>query len=500
MNPDGKSQGSPGEKRGAERRASERIETRRGVVFSDHRATGPLRDGQAVDRSTGGFRITTHYPEKLGMQIQIELQPNPGDDFQEISFFQGRVVHVQQMDSGEYAMGIRILHRGLAGAPAVSVESTLHSAPPPRDTKVPPGVEASATAVEAPQPADEPHRVTFQRIGSRYSTFRRHWGLWATLVFLILVFALLMLTAVNEEMRSEGEPGLGGTWAAVRPETAPEDLDRSSGAAGGTSIGATSASIPAESVEAPRLDAAALISRAQAALEFGELEQAALLFRESLSDSGAQSVQKFVARIGSAQTAAARGDRSLAVKILDTALQRSGDIPQSWIGVGEELRETIRSSGQGGYAPEPMDTVLNLSNGADTEPVESGLRIEVDTANYLLHVRDGNKTLRSFPVGLGRGGVTPTGEFRIANKVTDPQWYNRGESVPAGSDDNPLGKRWMGLSDDASTTGYGIHPTNEPDSIGRQASAGCIRMRPEDAETLFRLVPVGTPVKIDSQL
>ena len=57
---------------------------------------------------------------------------------------------------------------------------------------------------------------------------------------------------------------------------------------------------------------------------------------------------------------------------------------------------------------------------------------------------------------------------------------------------NPLGTRWLGLSH----KGYGIHGTNRPDSIGKNASHGCIRMRNREVEELFKLVAVGDQVEL----
>lgn len=56
--------------------------------------------------------------------------------------------------------------------------------------------------------------------------------------------------------------------------------------------------------------------------------------------------------------------------------------------------------------------------------------------------------------------------------------------------DNPWAPAWLGLS----AAGYGIHGTNRPDSIGRAASHGCIRMRNADVEELFELVKLGVTV------
>ena len=57
---------------------------------------------------------------------------------------------------------------------------------------------------------------------------------------------------------------------------------------------------------------------------------------------------------------------------------------------------------------------------------------------------------------------------------------------------NPLGTRWLGLS----RKGYGIHGTNRPNSIGRNASHGCIRMRNREVEELFKMVAVGEKVEL----
>ena len=142
---------------------------------------------------------------------------------------------------------------------------------------------------------------------------------------------------------------------------------------------------------------------------------------------------------------------------------------------------------------EPLILTTRPSNGK-TEP--DSLRIEIDTASYVLNVVRDNVILRSFPVGLDRDGATPSGDFQIANKISEPDWYFNGDAIPAGDAANPLGSSWMGLGDGANALSYGLHPTDDSASIGQPMSEGCVRMRPRDAETLFRLVPLGTPVRI----
>jgi L,D-transpeptidase ErfK/SrfK len=108
------------------------------------------------------------------------------------------------------------------------------------------------------------------------------------------------------------------------------------------------------------------------------------------------------------------------------------------------------------------------------------------------------------PVGLGRQDwKTPVGSFRIRGKTRNPVWVlpesirkewkeKNGETAPlsiaGGSPENPLGKFRFELT----LPSYAIHGTNKNYGVGMQVSHGCVRMYPEDIESLFPLVPVGT--------
>jgi lipoprotein-anchoring transpeptidase ErfK/SrfK len=105
---------------------------------------------------------------------------------------------------------------------------------------------------------------------------------------------------------------------------------------------------------------------------------------------------------------------------------------------------------------------------------------------------DGGKVMRLFPVAVGKESTpSPSGEFSVTTRVVDPTYYHPGVVIPAGPQ-NPLGTRWIGLN----KKGFGIHGTNEPRSIGKAASHGCIRMRRADLEQLFALVHPGDTVMI----
>ncbi|MCX7781556.1 MAG: L,D-transpeptidase family protein [Negativicutes bacterium] len=91
----------------------------------------------------------------------------------------------------------------------------------------------------------------------------------------------------------------------------------------------------------------------------------------------------------------------------------------------------------------------------------------------------GNAPVRQYPIAVGKPSTpTPLGNFAIATKIVNPGGV--------------LGTRWMGLSYDS----YGIHGTNKPWLIGQMVSNGCIRMHNHNAEDLFNLVVLGTPVYI----
>jgi lipoprotein-anchoring transpeptidase ErfK/SrfK len=97
-----------------------------------------------------------------------------------------------------------------------------------------------------------------------------------------------------------------------------------------------------------------------------------------------------------------------------------------------------------------------------------------------------------YPVAVGKDSTpTPAGVFFVVDRVSDPTYYHAGKVVPPGPR-NPLGTRWMGLSQ----KGYGIHGTNASRSIGKAASHGCIRMAKADLEELFSRAQVGDTVLI----
>jgi hypothetical protein len=139
--------------------------------------------------------------------------------------------------------------------------------------------------------------------------------------------------------------------------------------------------------------------------------------------------------------------------------------------------------------------------GTNPEPHRFGStaarRILISIPDRKLALLQDGVVLKVYPIAVGAPATpSPTGAFKIINRITHPAWYGAedGKPVPAGPE-NPLGSRWMGLS----KKGYGIHGTNAPKSIGKRASHGCIRMARQDLEELFELVRVGDAVVLEGR-
>lgn len=117
-----------------------------------------------------------------------------------------------------------------------------------------------------------------------------------------------------------------------------------------------------------------------------------------------------------------------------------------------------------------------------------------------LVVKVNDRFFKRYRVGTGKFGKTPVGTFIISEKIEQPPWWRPdGKMIPFGDKENVLGTRWMSLQPTGKTEavrGYGLHGTWEPETIGRQASAGCVRLANSEVEELFLLLPIGTKVLI----
>lgn len=127
--------------------------------------------------------------------------------------------------------------------------------------------------------------------------------------------------------------------------------------------------------------------------------------------------------------------------------------------------------------------------------------IIIDTTHtYLFLVMEGGKAMR-YGIGVGREGFTWSGRERVSRMAEWPDWYPPKEMIErqpylprimAGGPGNPLGARALYLG----STLYRIHGTNQPDTIGKYVSSGCIRLVNDDIEDLYGRVRVGAQVVV----
>lgn len=187
---------------------------------------------------------------------------------------------------------------------------------------------------------------------------------------------------------------------------------------------------------------------------------------------------------------------------------------------GETLTDVGNRYGVGFYEMADANPSLpqegELSGDVVTVPAQfvlpkyrKGIVINVAECRLYYFMQDGHSVL-TYPVGLGRAGWrTPTTSTTVIRKATNPTWTvpttirayvleqtgNRLPDVVPPGPENPLGSYAMYLG----THGYLIHGTNQPWSIGKTSSAGCIRLFNQDVEELYQHVKTGTPVRVINQ-
>ena len=127
--------------------------------------------------------------------------------------------------------------------------------------------------------------------------------------------------------------------------------------------------------------------------------------------------------------------------------------------------------------------------------------IIIDTGNTTLYYVLGQGRAIRYGVGVGREGFTWSGVQTVSRKAEWPDWHPPAEMIArqpylprfmAGGPGNPLGARAIYLG----TSQYRIHGTNDPSTIGKFVSSGCIRLTNEDVVDLFSRVDVGAKVVV----
>jgi lipoprotein-anchoring transpeptidase ErfK/SrfK len=144
---------------------------------------------------------------------------------------------------------------------------------------------------------------------------------------------------------------------------------------------------------------------------------------------------------------------------------------------------------------EALGQAVTTVDTTQSQPVQLKRTIVVSLEDRKLALVEDGQVKKVYIVAVGKPSTpSPIGTFTIQRRVKNPVYQHEGQVVDPGPR-NPVGTRWMGLS----VKGYGIHGTNEPKSIGKAASHGCIRMARKDLEEMYEMVHVGDTVELIAQ-
>lgn len=137
-------------------------------------------------------------------------------------------------------------------------------------------------------------------------------------------------------------------------------------------------------------------------------------------------------------------------------------------------------------------TPERLQAGQELKVVRGPFGAVVDLSEFTLTVHAHGWYVNHYRIGTGRDHKTPLGAFVVQEKLENPTWYNPDGGIVEPDDPaNPLGEYWLGLGNH-----IGIHGTNDPGTIGKAASRGCIHLGDDDIAEVFSLLGPGSKVII----
>lgn len=248
---------------------------------------------------------------------------------------------------------------------------------------------------------------------------------------------------------------------------------------------------PPRIAEAPA-QAARLIETARNQLAAGNLETGRELARRAMNSEGVVEFDRIwhqgAAIISEANTIFMNSGAPCSDKI-GYAIQPGDNLTL----IANRLRTTVGALQR--MNPEMLGgTTARIYPGRTLFALRADWSIRVPKSQHILLLYNGPDLFKLYHVALGRENRTPVGTFDIVNKVFHPDWtHPSGEVVPYGDKRNILGTHWLALrptgATDPTLRGFGIHGTWEPESIGSDASLGCVRMRNEEVAELYDFIP-----------
>ena len=489
-----------------ERRKEKRHPSNEALCFSDSAGWGSMSVGSVHDRSDGGIAIQSDALYPVGTQLNLEVVSNAEHDFGATKVSKGEVCRIQHRPQGGYILGVRLRMAASPQGKVILIPAT--PAPPATEPYVPRRQRDKQNAAAS----------TKQDLSVSVKTDRAYARQMISICLLILAFAVLLGWGGREifEAPQVAEEGNSLFTTSTPSVNMAKQLPQEFSSPGGRSGSGSQSSSPppldwrnrdaqqdvlildsptTQDTSTPSEVYSLGTGSTQAAL--GNEEGASnRLLSLGTGDAGENPVELAHAKLQRAQEAARKGNRMAAMFLSREVLDAPTELPAPWKKVAEDFRRDLIR------VPETVPELPELSKGMVLSqplselPLNAPVVVHVDKSDFVMQVIKDGKVVWQFPIGLGIQDSTPEGIFSVGNKISLPEWYNKGNPVKGGSADNPLGDSWMGLSNKGTATPYGIHPTKQGESIGEAQSGGCIRMRPEDAERLYRMIPVGTPIVI----
>jgi hypothetical protein len=421
-----------------DRRRARRESLERDAYFGSGNIEELPQTGQALDVSRDGVLIRTSRPLPEGTAIEVEMRPERWQAGAQLILTRGRVARIVDRGNGDYDMGVRLHVSPGYRAPFARTRDAKHAITDVGSllANLGPRAIAQTHAHRSRWGKALPSPVRFRESRGSAPT-RSGWRSWIAPIALLATGLLLMLL-----------------WPWLLSDV-KED--------GGLKH------YPARQASEP-------------------LYEEMLPPREVVSPSNSRSTP--------------RNDLQ-EVRPVEPMPETAPPVMD--LGWPEPAQSTLRDAD---YPAPKQDSARNMGESGDSFHGRSrkgaaalyrsvdGVVLDVDTQTHRMRLFVDGALRAAFRIGLGKDGSTPAGDFTIGNKLTNPDWYNKGDVVQAGDPKNPIGRRWMGLARDGALTTYGIHATEDFASLGTDRSRGCIRVLPKDANTLFRLCPVGARVVI----
>lgn len=139
-----------------------------------------------------------------------------------------------------------------------------------------------------------------------------------------------------------------------------------------------------------------------------------------------------------------------------------------------------------------------LKAGTRLKVPSAEVSVVVDKSDFRLYLLLDGVVIHHVSAGIGREGLTPEDTFSISSRIVRPDWTDpaTGKTIRYGELGHKIGGRWLGFSRSGKKTGWGIHGTVEPLSVGQAMSDGCIRLAEDDLVRIFEWIPEGTEVLI----